>query len=131
MKNKDKKFGALLKEKRFELAYTQDEMATALGMKPRMYAYYENGDYDDSKSIKIQKYLLKLASLKPIGAVKIESDSLTAREEVSRIYEEKVNSPLHLKTLYELIESKDKIINLLEQELQDIKEKYQVKQKSH
>lgn len=53
----------MLKEKRFELGLTQDEMAVAIGMKPRMYAYYEKGDFDKSGTIKKRKYLLRLAEL--------------------------------------------------------------------
>lgn len=71
MKVKEKSFSEALKEKRFELGYTQEEMAKAIGMKPRMYSYYENGDYDDKDTLKKRKYLQKLSEMKKENAQNI------------------------------------------------------------
>lgn len=61
MKNKDKKFSDLLKDKRFDVDADQYQMATALGMKERMYQHYERGDFDETTSVRRDKYLRKLA----------------------------------------------------------------------
>ena len=61
---KEKKFSHILKEKRIDLGYSQEEMSLAMGISQRMYSYYEGGTYDDSSSFRIKRYLLKLAELK-------------------------------------------------------------------
>jgi len=73
-------FSSDLKAYREKHSYTQARMAEIMGISPRMYQYYERGDYDGAGS-KVEYYSAKLALYSESNADQTVGDAFDLQQE--------------------------------------------------